>query len=286
MTMQKARIFTLFALVLSILLPASLSAQYSTGGVELRPFDFTDDYYVKNGVNPKMILNRRTGVDKYSVIDFLDSDINRSVRITGTWPMDNFRGELGYVAPLGELPSDGFTKTEEGKVAISIAHRYPYFVFPSSNFKNKFRQADVAETGDGYFKKNPLGLSVIVSVEFTVKAASKEGQIEIESLLGKNGKTLDSTYAIRRVSEIDYLTRRGLVRQVFWNMEGKSGPAYKINHVFEDPTKGAISPDANLIMILEKGNKPLDSEKVFVEQFECLQKIGDWCGKIVNQNSL
>ena len=43
-----------------------------------------------------------------------------------------------------------------------------------------------------------------------------------------------------------------------------------------DPTKGAIARDAFLWMSTRDG-LPLQGEKMFAEQFKCLQNMGIWC---------
>jgi hypothetical protein len=263
-----------------ILVPISTVGQFTADksiGQEMRPFDFKDAYYEKNGVSPRMILNRRTGFDKNSTIDFINSDIHRNVRITGTWPMDDYKGDVSFVAPLGDLPIDGFTRDKIGKNAKEIAYAFPYYVFPSTEFRGTDRQATVAETEGSYFEKNPLGLSVVVKVEFTPMAFTPEGQEVLDNLIGKNGKTLDGTFAIRKVSEIKRLTWLGYITQRMWKPGDESNVAFKIKYVIENPTRGAISPDAQLNMVLDRNQSPLFSEMIFVRQFKCLQTTGRWC---------
>jgi hypothetical protein len=43
-----------------------------------------------------------------------------------------------------------------------------------------------------------------------------------------------------------------------------------------DPVKGAIARDAYLWMATVDG-RPLQNEEMFVQQFNCLKKIGTWC---------
>ena len=268
-----------FLLVFSFVLASSTLGQYESGrnaAAELRPFDFTDDYYLKNGVDPKLIVDRRTGFDANSVVDFIDSEIHRNVRIIGTYPTCDPKGNIMYYAGLGEIAKSAFTKDENGERALSLAHQYPVYAFPSMTAKHKSRQANVSEIEDDYFKQNPLGVSVIVDVEFTSKAFTKDGAREVAGILGRNGVSLDRTYLILKVEEIDLLTWKGLVTQSLRGADGTK-PGYMLKQVIENPQRGALSPDAFLMMVLNQHQRPLDGEMEFVDQFECLQQRGTWC---------
>lgn len=263
---------------LSILSPGLVIGQADDSfGQERRPFDFNDEHYSKNGVNPRMIANRRTGFDKYSVVDFIDSEIHRNVRITGTWPVDDSEGNLFFAAPLGEISIKGFTRDRAGRRAFDVAHRYPYFVFPSTKTENNVRQAAVVEFDEEYFKKNPLGISVMIDVEFTRKAYTKEGRAKLRDFIGHNGLTLDGTFAIRKVSEIDKLTWLGFVTQKLQNADNPDANAFTVMTILKEPRYGAISPDANLVMVLDRNQHPLTSEMVFLREFDCLKTAGSWC---------
>jgi EAL domain-containing protein (putative c-di-GMP-specific phosphodiesterase class I) len=117
----------------------------------------------------------------------------------------------------------------------------------------------------------------MIQVEFTALAATREGQQLLQEVIGKNGRNLDGTFTIHTVSEIDRLTWMGLATQKILGADGKDVPAYKIKSVIREPTRGAISPDAFLNMVLDQDQRPLNNEMKFIEEFECLQTRGTWC---------
>ena len=66
--------------VLFVALFALLSADILHADREDRLYDFTDAYYLMNGVNPIKIAGRRTGSDGISVFDTPFFDFQRNVR--------------------------------------------------------------------------------------------------------------------------------------------------------------------------------------------------------------
>lgn len=246
---------------------------------EKRPFDFSEDYYIRNGVNPRLLLNRRTGTDGYSVVDFINSEIHRNIRVIGTLPAYDQDGKTLYWSLFGELFKETFTEDKLGEEAYEIANRFPIYTFPSTTHKNSDRQAVIFETGDSYFEKNPIGLGVVVLVEYTKRISTKEGQETLTKLAERNGLTLDGTPMIHTTNEIADLTRKGLVTQKIRGIDDKNEPSFAIAKVLQKPTMGAISPDAFLETVLKDNGKPLDAERFFVENFECLQKTGRWCAE-------
>jgi len=52
--------------------------------------------------------------------------------------------------------------------------------------------------------------------------------------------------------------------------------SYAIAPVIANPTKGVIARDAFLWFSTRDG-KPLEAEMIFVNQFNCLQRLGAWC---------
>ncbi len=251
---------------------------YAGSGLEeLRPFDFSDKYYQENGIEPEAIMGRRTGFDKYSVIDFINSENHRNVRIICTSPTYGFDGRIQYSVLYGDFHKRGFTKDKAGEIAMEIANKFPIYIFPSDLMSGKARQAAVINTGDGYFEKNPLGIGVAVFVEFTKKIYTPKGVEEIERLLKRNGPSVDGTPILRSVDEIWDMTRKGLVRQTQRDWATKRFPAYSIFRTLEIVEKGAISPDSYLVMAKDPKGKILPREMMFKNEFECLQKMGGWC---------
>lgn len=283
--MKLSKIFSISLVILAVYITSfSMPFAKVQGGMddgnaieEKRPFDFTNEYYETNGVYARLIVNRRTGTDGDSVVDFIDSKNHRNVRVISTLPAYNGDGKLIYWASFGELFKDAFIEGRGGEEAYNTAHRYPIYTFPSTTHKKSDRQAAVIETGNGYFENNSLGLGVVVLVEYTKKAQSKEGQEVLAKFVERNGITLDGTPIIHTTDEIADLTRRGLVSQKIRGIDDESQTPFIIAKVFQSPTQGAISPDAFLEMVLKDNGKPLDAERTFVDNFDCLQRTGGWC---------
>lgn len=247
-----------------------------TFSAELRPFDFSDKYYGANGIEPALIFNRRNGQDKLSVFDTINDEKYRQIRVTATSPAYNYDGSILFWNLYGELFEESFSNTREGKHALEIANYYPIFAFPSASVKNTNRQAHLIDAPPEYFEKNPLGLGVVVLVEYTQKAFISDDYF-LNELAEKNGLSLDGTPIIRSKKELEILTRQKLVTQRVKGFNDKSVPPYAIAPVIKNPLGGAIAPDAFLMTVLEKNGKPLDAENFFVESFECLQMTGRFC---------
>ena len=120
---------------------------------------------------------------------------------------------------------------------------------------------------------NPLGIRQIITVNYTEKALGKEGIEMMGYFLKKNGASADDTPLIRSVDDIQVLLKYELITADTTKM---IGGRYAINPIIFNPTKGAIAQDAFLWSAI-KGDKPLPDEDIFVWQFHCLQKTGNWC---------
>jgi hypothetical protein len=142
------------------------------------------------------------------------------------------------------------------------------------------RQAALMDTPGAWLvdpKKNLLGLRMIVLVNYTEKAFTKQ-YVEMMTALGeKNGLSIDGTPIIRYSYEISALADEELISlKTMAFHEEPFSQAFAIGPLIEDPRKGAIAFDAFLIMAALDGS-PLPGEQIFARQFECLRKTGDWC---------
>jgi hypothetical protein len=270
-----------FALLCAIILTCGISifgqkslgaaATYSPLAEEIRPFDFNSRYYYDNGIEPSLIVNRRSGNDGLSVFDTTDDQRFRGVRITGVFPAYNQNGALIYWNLYGELYKHSFRSDRTGGDALAIAEYFPMYIFPSDFVRDRQRQANVIDLKDSYFEKNPLGLSVQVEVRFTVRTNSEDGQKELAVLAEKNGLSLDGTPIIRTVEEIQYLTRQGLVTQIVKGLDNPSVTSYVVGKVIEKPDAGAIAPDAFLVTTQRADGERFHADAAFIRQFNCLK---------------
>lgn len=283
--------------LISLFSTLSSSAQKSDRGIfpplwddtTKNPHDFTNRFYHDNGVNPKAIIGRRTGMDGLSVISYTSNPNNSDVRVLITIPAYDQYGEVRFWYPLGELQYDGFTvDNKAGAEARELAKNFPLYVFPESNVKtfNSFtngRQAPLVDdswvkNGFGDFAMNPLGIREVRIVNYTDKARGKEGWETMEYFGKKNGFATDGTPLIRSLDDIQYLQKLEMISvDTLGRDELKPfGGPYAISPLIDDPRGGVIAKDAFLWMASRDG-KWIPDEHMFVGQFGCLQKYGDWC---------
>ena len=245
---------------------------------EVRPFDFSDRYYARNGIESDLIVNRVNGEDKFSVFDKINNGFHRNVRIVATLPAYNFDGSMLFYNLYGELFKDGFSEFEAGKQAVATANRYPIYVFPSQFLRDTNRQSALIDVRDDYFDKNPLGLGVIVEVEYTDRVYTKDAYVFLKELARKNGTNLDNTPIIRTIEELKNLLYRNLVSAKMRGLDDGSVPSFAIAKVIQNPENGAIAADAFLLM--PGYNKRIISSEInFLNNFKCLQDSGSWCKK-------
>jgi hypothetical protein len=240
---------------------------------DARPFDFSDKFYEENGIQSALLLNRRSGLGKYSIPDFTSDPKHRNVRLTATWPAYDFEGNMVYFNYYGDFSANAFTDNLQGKQAAEMAELNAIYSFPSAVNKGSDRQAVLIDTSNNYYGKNPLGLGINVVVEYTERIFDRDTQPVLEKLAARNGKSLDGTPIIRTVQELLELTRWELITQRVLNTE----TSYSAARVIEDPRNGAIAPDAHLRTVTGADAFPLEAEQPFVENFECLQQRGIFC---------
>ncbi len=268
-----ALIFTIAAI---LVIPSAAQDNY-TYQQERRPFDYSDKFYVINGIDPAAIVARRTGLDKSSVFDYINDDIHRDVRIIETRTGYDINGNPVFWAFYGDVYKYAFRTDDVGEKAFETANSGAVYLFPSTSVKNAERQSAVIDLAAGGPDKNPLGLATAVIVEYTKKAYTKEGQEILKKIVGANGSTLDGTPIIRSSDEIKQLTRWGMISQRVRSFPYKELSSFLMVNVIRDPRFGAISPDAYLEFTKDGSGKPLEKEMIFIKHFECLQKAGKWC---------
>lgn len=193
-------------------------------------FDFTDEFYRQNGIDPDEILNRLDGEDGLSVIDDSPHPDFTDVRIIETTGGFDGSGHVFYYTINGMVMPETFTDDEAGDRAIEIANSFRAFIFPKADgdplgpAPPNRRQDNVFDTSGGYFSNNPLGLWLLVFVSYTDDAFDTEdGQEALADLAEKNGLNLDGTPVIKTVSEIENLADDGFVELRTRALDGSQG---------------------------------------------------------------
>jgi hypothetical protein len=250
------------------------------------PFDFSNTYYKTNGVIPDAIFNRRTGEDGFSVFDKAPYEMYSNVRVTATVPAYDQYGNLMYWYPVGDLGAKSFTPDKTGYNARERAGQSPMYIFPDPR-KEGFsmftghRHAPLIEVSkQAGAIAFPQGIRMVYVVYYTERGVGKEGFEMMQYMGKKNGWAADDTAILKTVDDIRYLEKQGFIKVSVLGGEGPDpGNPYTIAPIFENPTAGAIYPDAMLFMTMKDG-RPLPAEEMFWQQFQCLQKYGTFCDKI------
>ncbi len=197
------------------------------------PFDFSDAFYLQNGINPANIMSRVGGSTSASafVIENSNTDPDRrNVRVTETTGGFDHEGNVLYYTINGMVNPNTFTNDAAGQRARNIANFFSAYIFPKASgnplspaLSNR-RQDNVFDTRNGYFDANPLGLWTAVFVSYTPAAFNTpEGQEALADLAMKNGTDLDGTPIIKKAIEVDNLTKMGFVVQRTRALDGSQG---------------------------------------------------------------
>ena len=205
-----------------------------------RPFDFSDAFYLQNGVNPANILNRVNGtcppndMPSCSVVDNTNTDPDRrNIRVRSTTGGFDHEGNPLYYDINGMVMPSTFTNDAAGQTAMATANFFSAYIFPKASgdplspaLSNR-RQDNVFDTRNGYFVANPLGLWTAVFVSYTPAAVGPNPAAEcltaLADLQAKNGTDLDGTPMIRKAIEVDDLGKKGCAVQRTRNLNGSQG---------------------------------------------------------------
>jgi glycosidase len=220
-------VFALIALALVVPSPASMQAANSP------PFDFSNSYYLANGINPANIIKRVGGLNSASafVVDNSNTDPNRNnIRITETTGGFDHEGNPLYYTINGFLMPNAFTNDAAGQKAMVIANSFEAYIFPKASgdplspaLSNR-RQDNLFDTVHGYSVNNPLGIWIAVFVSYTPSAFNTDdGRKILATLAAQNGTDLDGTPMIRQVKEIDFLEGKGLAMEQRRAADGSQG---------------------------------------------------------------
>jgi hypothetical protein len=247
------------------------------------PFDFSDKYYLYNGVNTKEIIGRRNGTDGLSVINRTCDPNKAPVRVLATLPAYDLNGNLLYWTPLGDIQYAGFTPDKRGLAARTVAEQYPMYIFPDNKIIDPgplpmMRHAPIITAAPGSaYDPNPLGLRVMLVVNYTEKAFTKYAYEIMTFFAKKNGLAVDDTPILKSVDDIRFMLKNEFIT-IEPYFSSTAGPMAKHQYAISPVLvrKDGIAPDAFLWMTKKYG-EPLPTEAIFMRQFECMKKIGDWC---------
>jgi hypothetical protein len=197
------------------------------------PFDFSNAFYLANGINPSTIQQRVGGPNSASafVAESSAPDANHTnIRITETTGGFNHEGNVLYYTINGFVNPGTFTNDAAGQQAMTIAEEFTAYIFPKASgdpfspaLSNR-RQDNVFDTRNGYSIDNPLGLWTAQFVSFTPAAFNtSQGRATLEHLADLNGTNLDGTPILKTAMEIDGLVKKGFAIEQHRNFDGSQG---------------------------------------------------------------
>jgi hypothetical protein len=280
-------IILVFASISNAQIISSRSFCDACADTAINPHDFTNEFYASQGIMGRSIVGRRNGSDYLSTYGYSSNPNHSALRVLGTMTARGSSGEILFWYPLGELSYAGFTRDKLGSIARDAALASPLYVFPMESSVPvgpgeysifSMRQAAMLGTSSRPGPRvDDAGLHVVVWVNYTDKAFSKDGQPIMDYMMKKNGTAADHTPAILGMDDMNMLMKEGMISTRIGNVYGdRSFPVFALTPVIVDPTGGGIAPDAFLIQPMIDGN-PIPSDLIFATQFNCLQKTGNWC---------
>ncbi len=248
----------------------------ATAATQDRLYDFTDAYYLQNGIDPAAIDGRREAVLPLATEDLPFFGYQRNVRMLLTLPAYDHSGSPWYFTVLGGLRGNAFLNNSAGRRTRQIADSSAEYLFPRAGTDPQglgaFRQSSVLDMRNGYFSNNKLGLWIHTWVSFTPRALNTaDGRRALGDLAARNGRDLDGTPIIKTVSDIDNLYSRGYVTKT---LRPFGDPLrYAICPVVKDPRRGGIAPDQFLAYTTRIDGLPLEPQ--LVANFESLRLTGE-----------
>jgi hypothetical protein len=245
----------------------------ATAAVQDRLYDFTDAYYLQNGINPSAIDGRRQP-GPLAATDTPIFSYQRNVRALLTLPNYDHSGNAWFFTVLGGFNVGAFTNDAAGQRARQIADSSIEYVFPRSGTDpvglGALRQSVMLDMRNGYFSNNKLALWLHVWVSYTSKVNTAEGQKIMRDMAEKNGRDLDGTAIIASVSDIDNLFSKGYITKITRPLQDTL--RYSICPVIKDPRDGGIARDQFLAYTRKPDGTALEPE--FLQNFQSLQTTG------------
>lgn len=195
-------------------------------------FEFSDAFYLANGVNPSNLTDRLDGsLDDRSSLQASPHQDFKDVRIHEITGGFDHSGDVLYYTVNAKVFIEDFTDDPEGAEALAIANSFRAFIFPKkdgglplSPAPPNRRQDNVFDTRNGYFSNNPLGLWILTFVSWD-GANVNDGTCQdmASDLREENGIDLDGTPVIKTVSDLENLEEEGCVQFRTRNRNGSQG---------------------------------------------------------------
>jgi hypothetical protein len=207
------------------------------------PFDFTDQYYRDNGIEPTRLL-QRVGTSTNNSLNWTtcqagdptpcpNTDPNRNqTRVLQTTGGFAFDGSLLYYSIMAFIVPDSFTNDSAGQDALKISNERQAFIFPIRHADGTYilspalsnrRQDNIFDTSGDYLGNDPLGLWLLEFVELTDFGISPAGQQILAPYAQKNGIGTDGTPVVETLDDLNELVKQGVLKLVTRNLDGSQG---------------------------------------------------------------
>jgi hypothetical protein len=235
--------------------PASSSSSAATKSGDKSPiFDFSDAFYLQNGIDPTKIAGRPNGDGTSSVVDTATDPTRRNVRVTAVVGGHDDGGNPILFSVLGTVKADAFTNDAAGRAARQIADKYVAYIFPKAGSNPLSpaakRQDELIPLNNGYFSNDPTQIWREVFVNYVPGAASTPaGRKVAQDLMARNGPDGDGTPMVRTMNDLDKAREAGLVTVTRRADDGSQGAPWFFCAVYKDPRGGAITADATLAVV-------------------------------------
>jgi len=295
---------------LAMLLLATAPAIAQTVHSNIPPFDFSDTFYLSNGLDPTRIVFRidanGTGGGKFDP-SFPSPQLSqiRETFYTGTFDRN---GLINFTSILGVLVnSHSFLTTPIGQNMHSVADSFQAFVFPKqpsnggstltstvcnppggaapqpcvtlSPVAANRRENTMFDTRATYFCIDLIQVWLAEYVIYTPAAFTDGGKKALKAIAQANGTTFDGTPVLNTLDQINSLQAQGLVTlaEVPDTVadDGSQGVRYVVCDVMQDPTDGTVTPDGVLVDAKHTDGTSVTPD--FVAEFGCLQQTGNYC---------
>lgn len=274
------RSLRLVGLIVLVLATPTVPAAGVSAGSRPAPtpsFDFSDEFYLRQGVDPARIRSRISPDTGLAVSSPGAGPERRGIRALEVRGGYDAAGCPVYFHRFGSLDAEGFVPGPAGQQARATAQEFRVFRFPSRKAEGStpklLRQDPVFDTTPGTLGRNPLGLWQVTTVVFTEKVfRSQAGLAAMEEIRKRNGTDLDGTPLLKHLSEIQVLEREGYVRLSPGVPQDPKSPLWVIWPLLEDPQLDGFSDDAFLALVIMDEGTPVDP---MIEQtFLCLAHSG------------
>jgi hypothetical protein len=228
--------------ILSLCTPLALNADDGPK-TNPPPFDFTDNYYRSNGIEPTRLL-QRAGTPTNNALNWTtcqagdpapcpDTDPNRNqTRMLQTTGGFSFDGGLLYYSIMAFIVPNSFTNDQAGQDALKIANERMAFIFPIRHADGSYilspalsnrRQDNIFDTSGDYLGNDPLGLWILEFVELTDFGTSPDGQKILAAFAQNHGVGTDGTPVVETLDELNALVDQGVLKLVTRNLDGSQG---------------------------------------------------------------